>query len=292
MIELLAQTTLPSLFMMQHLPVLVFVFTFGACVGSFMNVVIYRLPAGMSVISPPSRCPICGARLKFFPENLPILGWLFCKGKCRHCAVRISPQYMIIELTMALIFTAFYFLMYYYRPTGGGIVSQWWFAHGPFITIPSLIALLILIASLITMTIIDARTFLIPLQIPLFATITAFIMWPLQTLLPLRARILPSWPIQTFEWQGCGLIFGGMLGLLISYILLRAGKLRYSFHDYNEYLPEGSMDEPPSTSHFTMFELLFFYPLLVGFFVAALSQPWIGAVVGVVLSIILLIMGR
>ena len=57
---LLAQT-IPSWWWLQHVPAMVFVFCFGACVGSFLNVVIYRLPAGMSVISPPSRCPTCGA---------------------------------------------------------------------------------------------------------------------------------------------------------------------------------------------------------------------------------------
>ena len=57
----------------QHIPVVFFVFAFGSIVGSFINVVIYRLPEGMSVISPPSRCPTCGARLKWH-ENLPPIG--------------------------------------------------------------------------------------------------------------------------------------------------------------------------------------------------------------------------
>ena len=65
------------LWVLQHLPVMIFVFCLGSCVGSFANVAIYRLPAGMSVVSPPSRCPTCGARLRFFRENLPILGWFF-----------------------------------------------------------------------------------------------------------------------------------------------------------------------------------------------------------------------
>jgi leader peptidase (prepilin peptidase)/N-methyltransferase len=68
--------------LLQHVPVSIFIFCFGACVGSFLNVVIYRLPAGMSVISPPSRCPTCGAKLKFFHENLPILGYFLVRGKC------------------------------------------------------------------------------------------------------------------------------------------------------------------------------------------------------------------
>ena len=72
MTGLLAQANLLPLY--KHVPVVVFVFAFGGIVGSFINVVIYRLPAGMSVISPPSRCPTCGARLKWW-ENMPILGW-------------------------------------------------------------------------------------------------------------------------------------------------------------------------------------------------------------------------
>ena len=71
------------LWVMLHVPTAVFIFCFGACVGSFLNVVIYRLPAGMSVITPPSRCPTCGGRLRFFRENLPILGYFMVRGKCR-----------------------------------------------------------------------------------------------------------------------------------------------------------------------------------------------------------------
>src|SRR5688500_10744153 len=79
-------------------PAAVFMFCFGACVGSLLNVVIYRLPQGMSITTPPSRCPTCGATLRFFREILPILGWFFVRGRCRYCGVKISPQYMIIEL--------------------------------------------------------------------------------------------------------------------------------------------------------------------------------------------------
>ena len=81
------------LWVYQHVPSLLFVIGVGACVGSFLNVVVYRLPAGMSVISPPSRCPSCGVRLKFFTENLPIIGWFLVRGKCRTCGTKVSPQY-------------------------------------------------------------------------------------------------------------------------------------------------------------------------------------------------------
>ena len=116
---LLAQNR--TIWALQHLPILVFLFMFGACVGSFLNVVIYRLPAGMSVISPPSRCPTCGAKLRFFRENLPILGWFILRGRCRFCGVKISPQYMIIETLMALLMVGLYVVLIVPGPN-----VAWW----------------------------------------------------------------------------------------------------------------------------------------------------------------------
>jgi leader peptidase (prepilin peptidase)/N-methyltransferase len=76
---------------------------FGACIGSFLNVVIYRLPLGQSIVSPPSRCPQCGYRLQWY-DNLPIAGWLLLGGRCRSCRSRISIQYPIVELITAVLF--------------------------------------------------------------------------------------------------------------------------------------------------------------------------------------------
>lgn len=90
----------------------VYVFALGACIGSFLNVVVYRLPAKLSLLYPPSRCPHCHHPLGK-TENLPIVGWLWLQGKCRWCKGKISPRYPIIEaLTGALflfIFTQFGF---------------------------------------------------------------------------------------------------------------------------------------------------------------------------------------
>src|SRR5688572_19429461 len=125
--HLLAQAY--PLWVYMHVPAMVFVFCFGACVGSFLNVVIYRLPAGMSVTTPPSRCPTCGARLKFFSENLPIIGWFLVRGRCKYCGVRVSPQYMFIELLMALMFLGLYMVLFAV-PQGTAWWSQigghWW----------------------------------------------------------------------------------------------------------------------------------------------------------------------
>jgi leader peptidase (prepilin peptidase) / N-methyltransferase len=78
------------------------VFGLGACVGSFLNVVIYRLPAGISLLWPPSRCPKCGHKLGL-TENIPILGWLMLRGRCRHCHTAISARYPLVESFTAVM---------------------------------------------------------------------------------------------------------------------------------------------------------------------------------------------
>lgn len=79
------------------------VFVFGASIGSFLNVVVYRLPAGLSLISPPSRCPQCLHKLGK-TENIPVLGWLWLKGRCRWCQTSISSRYPLVEAATGIIF--------------------------------------------------------------------------------------------------------------------------------------------------------------------------------------------
>ena len=80
-----------------------FLFTFGACIGSFLNVVIYRLPAGISLLYPPSRCSHCLHRLGK-TENVPIFGWLWLRGRCRWCQAPISFRYPLIEAATGILF--------------------------------------------------------------------------------------------------------------------------------------------------------------------------------------------
>ncbi len=72
----------------------------GAMVGSFLNVVAYRLPRHESLLMPASRCPRCGAPVKPY-DNIPILSWLLLRGRCRGCAERISPRYPLVEALTA-----------------------------------------------------------------------------------------------------------------------------------------------------------------------------------------------
>ena len=73
------------------------VFLFGICVGSFLNVCIYRIPAEKSIVFPGSACPKCNSSIRFH-DNIPVLSYLLLGGKCRHCKAPISPRYPIIEL--------------------------------------------------------------------------------------------------------------------------------------------------------------------------------------------------
>lgn len=91
-------------------------FFFGATVGSFLNVVIWRMPRGETVVSRPSRCPFCSTQLKW-NDNVPVLGWIMLGGRCRTCRLPISPRYPIIETIVGLIFLL---LLQFEVLSGGG----------------------------------------------------------------------------------------------------------------------------------------------------------------------------
>lgn len=82
-------------------------FLFGLLIGSFLNVCITRIPEGISIVSPRSRCPGCGSAIRAY-DNVPVLSWLVLGGRCRHCQARISFMYPAIELFTGLLFVACY----------------------------------------------------------------------------------------------------------------------------------------------------------------------------------------
>ena len=82
-----------------------FSFGLGACIASFLNVVIWRVPRGESIVSPPSHCPKCNALIKWY-QNIPILSWLALRGKCANCRAPISPRYILIEALGGVLFLA------------------------------------------------------------------------------------------------------------------------------------------------------------------------------------------
>jgi leader peptidase (prepilin peptidase)/N-methyltransferase len=131
----------------------------GAAVGSFLNVCILRIPEGLSIVHPPSRCPLCGRPIRFY-DNIPVISYLLLRGKCRDCAARISPRYALIELLTA---GASYIL---YRKYG---------------LTPAYPVAFIFICTLIVITFIDLDHQIIPHVltlpgIPIFALLSIFFM--------------------------------------------------------------------------------------------------------------------
>lgn len=80
----------------------VFAFLWSASWGSFLNVVIYRVPLGMSLVTPPSRCSTCLTRIRWY-DNIPVLSWWLLRGRCRACKAPFSPRYMLIEAACGLL---------------------------------------------------------------------------------------------------------------------------------------------------------------------------------------------
>lgn len=82
-------------------------FAFGLTFGSFLNVCIYRMPRGLSVVRPGSACPNCGKAIRFY-DNVPVLSWVFLGGKCRSCKAKITPRYAVVELMTGGLFLLCY----------------------------------------------------------------------------------------------------------------------------------------------------------------------------------------
>ena len=88
--------------------VAIIVFILGIMIGSFLNVVIYRIPKGESIVFPASKCQSCQTPLRWW-HNIPLFSWLFLRGKCYFCKEKISAQYPMVELLTGIIFVALYF---------------------------------------------------------------------------------------------------------------------------------------------------------------------------------------
>jgi leader peptidase (prepilin peptidase)/N-methyltransferase len=191
---------------LQHAVNIIFLFALGSCIGSFLNVVVWRLPRielpekggpirdflacfrGLS--DPPSHCPKCGNRLKWY-DNIPILGWFKLRGKCRFCRAPISVRYPIVETVTALLFVGYYvaFFIFQWRACCpqpmvmstwtddlGGIheitrPAVWIFGESA----PIYFLYMALISALLAASLIDAELFIIPIQIPWFIAIIGFV---------------------------------------------------------------------------------------------------------------------
>lgn len=132
---------------------------FGSLIGSFLNVVVYRVPAGLSVVNPPSACPRCGEHIKGY-DNIPLLSWLMLRGKCRNCSEPISSRYPLVELATGLAFAAVavWFALTRWQTTDAASLTA---------SILELVAFLYLAAVSIALALIDLDTHRLPNRIVL-----------------------------------------------------------------------------------------------------------------------------
>lgn len=146
----------------------------GLLIGSFLNVVVYRVPNGMSVVSPPSACPNCGRHIRGF-DNVPVLSWLFLRGKCRDCREPISWRYPAVELGTAVLFLV---VAWRFLPAAlqGG-------ARTLLLSIPELLAFVILAAISIALALIDIDVHRLPNTIVLPALGVAAVLMSLEAVL-------------------------------------------------------------------------------------------------------------
>ncbi len=242
--------------MLPLYPYAIFFFLLGACIGSFLNVVVWRLPrveidpemsgwgqllAGLKALSdPPSHCPKCGNRLRWY-DNIPIFGWIKLRGKCRFCRQPISIRYPIIEMLTAGLFL-FYFVAYYVwqwrtccpHPMAGAMVidssgqpvattvSRWVLSE----SWPIFVLYVITLAGLLAASLIDAELFIIPTEIPWLIAIAAFV---------LHAFADRPWVpgslnlVGDFGQPAAALSLGAAAGLAISMALWKWGVMPTSF---------------------------------------------------------------
>ncbi len=218
-----------------HLIYIIFLFALGACVGSFLNVVVYRLPHGKSwwdgikrLTYPPSHCPNCNTPLAW-SDNIPVLGWIMLRGQCRYCHVPISKRYPLVEAATGLIFVLYYvsFFLLDLGPCLAAPPSQWgviaqpvhmeisrdWPIYGLY---------MFALAGLLASSLIDAELFIIPLEIPWTLAVVGIIVHALAA-----DPGMPGNLVATPMIAAAGA--GGLVGLLISVGLLMAGVLPRSF---------------------------------------------------------------
>jgi len=198
-----------------------FIFAFGCCIGSFLNVVIYRLPRDKSLVTPPSACPSCGKHIHFY-DNIPLISWLLLGRKCRYCKTPISPRYFVIELLTGVVFLGL-FILYFrtdVRETVQPFSQRGWLIYFLEIT---------MLSAFIAASAIDLERWIIPLSICWLVTAVGFVgstagAYVIDPALIKAYSLLPVASPTTGA-----LALGAAIGLGISLALLATGLLKRSY---------------------------------------------------------------
>ncbi len=207
---------------------LIFLIVVGACVGSFLNVLIYRLPRRQSIVFPGSRCPACGRGIKWY-DNIPIVSWIALGGKCRWCQAPISPSYLVIEAVTAALVAGLY-VCYFMLDTrkGAGDFSHGWVmfsAHAA------------LLCGLLVGLMVDLKHWIVPLEV----------MWVCSILGIAGATFRPHPFMASVGADTIGLSVGAGVGLIAGLLLVRWGFIQQSFLDADDTPPPPSETDHDNT---------------------------------------------
>ena len=199
----------------------IWLFALGCCIGSFLNVVIYRLPRELSLVHPGSSCPHCGRGIRFY-DNIPLVSWLVLGAKCRRCKGPISPRYFIVELLTGTVFLGLY-VAYFHTSVRPSVQLQYgWFIY---------LVHIILLSAFIAASGIDLELWIIPLSICWFVTAVGIVSSAVGAYL-IDPQILRDYRILPVASPRTGaLALGAVLGLGISLLLLRLGVLKRSYEN-------------------------------------------------------------
>lgn len=222
--------------MLLNVILIVFVFALGACLGSFLNVVIYRLPRGESIVFPASHCPGCGRPIRGY-DNIPILSWLILRGRCRSCGVSISPQYILVELATGLMLAGLYicYFVLKVRTLGYGrfdIVeaSDLQFIHAW----PMFLAYAALLCSLLACALVDIKYYMVPLPV----------MWTAAVFGAAAAAFRPHPFLPHASAGQTAASLAASVGIALSILLTKMGYLIPSFIDASPHPTNSEQPEP------------------------------------------------
>jgi len=168
-------------------------FVVGACIGSFLNVCVYRIPLNRSVISPGSHCCACGAPISWY-HNLPIISWLVLRGRAACCGTRIDLRYWLVEVGMAFLFLAV------------------WLKYGPTDPVAGVIYA-IMISGLTAACLIDLDHYIIPDRFSLGGCAAGFVACTIHP-----ALLWEKTALQGFSWSLAGAIMGALTLLAVAWL--------------------------------------------------------------------------
>ncbi len=246
-----------------------FLFAIGACVGSFLNVVIYRLPKDLSIVRPGSACPSCKTLIHFY-DNIPLVSWLILCGKCRQCKAKISPRYFIVELLTALLFV-FVYVVYFMTSIRRGVGG---FIEGGFLLY---LVHIVMLSAFLASSAIDLELQVIPITVCWIVTAAGFIASAAGPFFydPVIIRSYDIFP--TASAKVAIIAAGGLAGLVISMLLLLTGRIKGSYNGENSDTEnpdvENSQTEQAPDKNYNhrlemLKEVVFLLPILVGAFVS------------------------